>query len=435
MRWSRLWNHTYMLPALDTSKQFRSIKELEVLVKAISLAPLTESEPDWLEWKREAVLDDRRWQAQIAKCIAGFANRDPIVAKLWAGGCSYLVIGAEPGNVTGVTPIDNARLQDGIARFVRQAVRWSPQYIQHEGKHVLVITVEPPEYGDQIVSMLTAYQPNERGTSVCRRGDVFIRRQGRTDIADQDDYDMLVRRNASGPERASGISVEVANAVTAVSFACSSDDIATWCQRLESALLAPLRSRKQEGISAALSLSLDSRSPDDYRREVASYLAKMAPLVPSLARAMAVEDSAPNMQLLVINETEHNFTGVRVELAIEGDVWAFRSAKDALPDLPKRPRKWGSRLELSMPTFPEIQTPNLYGPDIDNSGSTSIEFHDVDLRPSDREELDPIYLVCDAELAGATLTANWTATSSSASGVARGEFPIKVSSEVISLCI
>ena len=103
-----------MLPALDTSKQFRSIKELEVLVKAISLAPLTESEPDWLEWKREAVLDDRRWQAQIAKCIAGFANRDPIVAKLWAGGCSYLVIGAEPGNVTGVTPIDNARLQDGI---------------------------------------------------------------------------------------------------------------------------------------------------------------------------------------------------------------------------------------------------------------------------------------------------------------------------------
>ena len=162
-------------------------------------------------------------------------------------------------------------------------------------------------------------------------------------IADQDDYDMLVRRNAGGPERASGISVEVANTVTAVSFACSSDDIATWCQRLESALLAPLRSRKQEGISAALSLSLDSRSPDDYRREVASYLAKMAPLVPSLARAMAVEDSAPNMQLLVINETEHNFTGVRVELAIEGDVWAFRSVEDALPDLPKRPRKWGSK--------------------------------------------------------------------------------------------
>ena len=423
-----------MLPALDTSKQFRSIKELEVLVKAISLAPSTESEPDWLEWKSEADLTNRRWQAQIAKCIAGFANRDPIVAKRWAGGCSYLVIGAEPGNVTGVTTIDNARLQDGIVRFVRQAVRWSPQYIQHGGKHVLVITVEPPEYGDQIVAIRTSYQPNA-GASICRKGDVFIRRHGKTELAEQDDYDMLVQRFASGPERASGIGVKVADTVTAASFACSSDDIAAWCQRLESALLAPLESRKQERISAALSLSIDSRSPDDYRREVASYLAKMAPLVPYLARAMAVEDSAPNMQLLVINETEHNFTGVRVEVSIEADVWAFRSAKDALPDLPRRPREWGTTPGISVPTLPVVQTPDLFGPDIDNSGSTSIGFHDVDLRPSARDELDPIFLVAGAELAGATLTAKWTATSSSASGVARGEFPIKVSSEVISLRI
>ena len=97
-----------MALTLDTSKQFRSITELTELVRAISSAPLSESEPDWLEWKREADLKDRRWHALIAKCIVGFANRDPIVAKLWAGGCSYMVVGAEPGNVNGVTPIDNA---------------------------------------------------------------------------------------------------------------------------------------------------------------------------------------------------------------------------------------------------------------------------------------------------------------------------------------
>ena len=50
-------------------------------------------------------------------------------------------------------------------------------------------------------------------------------------------------------------------------------------------------------------------------------------------------------------------------------------------------------------------------------------------------ELDPVYLVCDVKLAGAMLTAQWTATSSSANGVARGEFPIKVSSEIFSLTI
>ena len=423
---------------LDTSKQFRSIKELEVLVKAISLAPLTESEPDWLEWKREAVLDDRRWQAQIAKCIAGFANRDPIVAKLWAGGCSYLVIGAEPGNVTGVTPIDNARLQAGISRFVRQEVRWNPQYIQHGEKQVLAITVEPPQYGDQIVAMLTDYQSDRRNFSVCRKGDVFIRRHGRTDRAGQDDYGMLVQRFASGKMHATGISIKVLGSVSALSVRSTPEDIAAWCEYHESTLLALLKSRKQNETLAgfaAFSLSLESRSPDDYRREVASYLGEMRPLLPSVARAMAIDDRVPSMQLQVINETEHNFTDVRVEVAIEADVRAYRSVEDALPDLPKRPREWASRQGLFVPTLPVVQTPDLFGPDIDNSGSTSIGFHDVDLRPSATDELDPIFLVAGAELAGATLTAKWTATSSSASGVARGEFPIKVSSEVNSLSI
>ena len=50
-------------------------------------------------------------------------------------------------------------------------------------------------------------------------------------------------------------------------------------------------------------------------------------------------------------------------------------------------------------------------------------------------ELDPIHLFCDVKLAGAMLTAKWTATSSSASGVARGEFPVKVSSKIFSLTI
>ena len=426
-----------MLPALDTSKQFRSIKELEVLVKAISLAPSTESEPDWLEWKREADLTDRCWQAQIAKCIAGLANRDPTTAKQWAGGCSYLVIGVEPGNSSGVISIDNAKLQDGISRFLRPAVRWSPQYIQHRENEVLVITVEPPEFGDHIAAVLADYQDNS-GTNICRKGDVFIRRHGKTDRAGQDDYNMLAQRFAGGETHVSGISVHVLGTVTALSVECTPEDIAAWCEYHESKLLALLKLRKQKETLLGFpefTLSLESRSPDDYRREVASYLGEMRPLLPSVARAMAIDDRAPSMQLQVINETEHNFTDVRVEVAIEADVRAYRSVEDALPDLPKRPREWASRQGLFVPTLPVVQTPDLFGPDIDNSGSTSIGFHDVDLRPSARDELDPIFLVAGAELAGATLTAKWTATSSSASGVARGEFPIKVSSEVNSLSI
>ena len=90
-----------MALALDISRQLRSAKELSDLIEAISTADASESEPDWLEWKREADLSSRRWHALIGKFIVGFANRDPAVASRATGGCAYLVIGVEPGNLAG----------------------------------------------------------------------------------------------------------------------------------------------------------------------------------------------------------------------------------------------------------------------------------------------------------------------------------------------
>ena len=223
---------------LDTSRSFRSLDELTALVRAISRAPATESEPDWLEWKREADLSDRRWQAVIAKCIAGFANRDPAVAKRQADGCAYLVIGVEPGNLGGVSPVDNAMLHSGISRFLGPTVRWSPQYIEHVGKRVLIITVEAPAYGDRIVAMLVAYEPLQRGTSVCRKGDVFVRRHGSTDRATQEDYDALTRRFATGTEQSTGFRIEVMAPVTAVPVTCRPDEVLAWRQEEEQQLLA-----------------------------------------------------------------------------------------------------------------------------------------------------------------------------------------------------
>ena len=150
---------------------------------------------------------------------------------------------------------------------------------------------------------------------------------------------MLLRRFASGEERASGISVQALDTVTAVPVSCSTDDIATWRQRRESELLAPLGLSTRDGIGSARLVSSDNRSPDEYRRQVASYLAGLSSLLPSMARASALRDRDPSLQLVVVNETEHNFAGTRVEVAIEGDVWAHRSAEDAQPKMPRPPLK------------------------------------------------------------------------------------------------
>ena len=120
-----------------------------------------------------------------------------------------MVLGVEPGSVIGVSPIDNASLSAGIGRFLRNSVGWSPQYAPYEDKQILVITVEPPEFGDPIVAMLREFQTNEPRSREFNKGDVFIRRHGRNDRAEQEDFDMLVRRFASGPLSASGIGLQL----------------------------------------------------------------------------------------------------------------------------------------------------------------------------------------------------------------------------------
>ena len=140
------------------------------------------------------------------------------------------------------------------------------------------------------------------------------------------------RRFAASAEQASGINVQVLEPVTAVAAGCGPDDIMTWYERQERALIETVELGTHDGIGSTLWPSLENRSPDDYRRQVASYLDLMASLAPSITRALALVDRAPNMQLVVINETEHNFTGARVEVSIEGEVWAYRSAEDAQPE-------------------------------------------------------------------------------------------------------
>ena len=421
---------TSMALALDTSRQLRSLNELSQLIEAISKANISESEPNWLEWKREADLSHKRWHAVIGKFIIGFANRDPAVAKREAGGCAYLVLGVEPGNVLGVSPIDNAVLQARVSRYVRETVRWSPQYIEFGGKHVLVITVEPPQNGDLITAMLKSYP------DVCREGNVFIRRHGRTDLATQEDYDILLQRFATGAEQATGISVQPIGVATAISVACGPHEVAAWCQHERNVLLAPFRRRPLDGalfLSARLSTSFEGRSAEEYRSEVESYLAEVTPLLPDKARIDALLDRSPNFQLLLTNETERNFTAVRVEITIEGDIWAYQDEAKAQPDGPSAPRIWGtSPFFHYIPPMQAMPSTDMLGPYIENSGSTRIEFEDVDLRPMARVKLDSIHLVTDAPMAGATLTAKWTATSASANGIATGELPIKVSSEIVS---
>lgn len=121
-----------------------------------------------------AVLGRKETQVTIARHILGMANRRVADALRQAGGCGYIVIGAEPGSVTGVAETDPADLSQWIQVYLGSAgPSWSASYIPVTGASVLVVTVEPPAAGDRIRTLQREFQSYLAGA-------IFVRRQGRT---------------------------------------------------------------------------------------------------------------------------------------------------------------------------------------------------------------------------------------------------------------
>jgi hypothetical protein len=98
----------------DVSHPFRYPSELRRLVEAVRGAGGYD-ETRWIEWKRTLELTATAGIRHIAKQILGFANRDPQIAAMWAGGYAYLVIGASPDALEGVTQVDPEQLVSKVS--------------------------------------------------------------------------------------------------------------------------------------------------------------------------------------------------------------------------------------------------------------------------------------------------------------------------------
>src|ERR1700736_3306122 len=87
-------------------------------------------EADWIEWKSDLDLSTKKGCFPIARTTLGMANRIPAAASLVCEGLGYLVIGAEPGNLAGVTSVDPADLDQmlegavALGRAGPRKIRW-----------------------------------------------------------------------------------------------------------------------------------------------------------------------------------------------------------------------------------------------------------------------------------------------------------------------
>jgi hypothetical protein len=144
----------------------RTESELNDLISAIVKAD-PEDELDWIEWKREFDFSNKASQGTLARHVLGMANRRPEQAILRAGGCGYVVIGAEPGNRCGVSPVDPAILTKGIRPYLgSEGPVWSHTYVPDSVTSVLVITVEPPVLGARIFTLQPGHRFGRKGQGV-----------------------------------------------------------------------------------------------------------------------------------------------------------------------------------------------------------------------------------------------------------------------------
>ena len=446
---------------LDLTVQLRGNVSLERLVRFVA-AQAPQNEADWLEWKVGVDLRGPAGQLAVAKQVIGFANRDPDRATRNCGGCAYVVLGVEPGNLAGQESIDPADLVAGLGRYIGESgPAWSPQWVVVDGVEVLVITVEPPAKGDSIHVL------RKEGPSA-RAGTPYVRRPGRSDPASPDDMEMLQARLLDRITAARSLSVDVEVENAPLPWLDTSAEAAkTWLHALRSRSLASFDRQRRSAdtpteprsglvsppsgmseIAKAVSAAAlfkeepETRSADEFRSEVEAHLEDCKEVLPAIARSLFVEDRLAVLVLRLVNPSERNLPGVMLEVVISGEVSSFKDAPER-PPWPKQPRPWGpirrpllegigeldqyrdpSR-SMAHPALPSA-IPSIGRPrpsfNSNNHGSTTIRYDPIDIRPGYAVRLVGVPLL--VEEAGTSLIAQWHATSTGWDGVASGDLSI-----------
>lgn len=450
---------------IPTDRAFRSRHELCALIRAIRDAPSSEMEQPWIEWKAAEKLLASSCLGEIARHVIGFANRSPEEAARIAEGCAYLLIGAEPGHLASVEVIDIAQLDQGLELYLgTDGPQWGPDYVEVDGNTVLVVTVEAPRRGDRIHTLRKEYQQGDEDKSKekpkkksCPAGTVFVRKNGRTvhppDPATMNMLqDRLLDRNV---QVELDVSWSPGSATAIVALDAGPDTLYRWLDRERRRLLAPVEAEEDlrdknrwveqfiPGIAGIRTGSIlgtgDRRSPEEYRDEVDKYLVQAEIQLPARARALAVEQVAPTLEVWVTNGTDHNFQDVQVEIIFMGPVAGYVDQREIWKDVdfPTAPNIYGTETSFeSMINYVGLRRPSESALDRgwanNTPGRCRIQFQPINLRPRYSVRLPSFRLLAEPEAAGTTLTGVWYATSTSADGVKEGQLSVLVDPTVVS---
>lgn len=460
-----------MALAIDTTRALRGMNDLRRLVEAI-VAGTEHDEADWLEWKSVLDLSAKEGCFAIARTVLGLANRPPERANLMCEGLGYLVVGAEPGSLLGITSVDPATTSQLIEPYLGGAdgPRWTPTSVDVGGKTVLVVTVEAPNPGDRIFTLR-----REHGKSL--NGAVFVRKHGRTVPADAADMDALQRR-LTAVGNAGGVALEV-NLVGDVPLSwfdasgCP-EAVRLWVAEYRDALVAQARTLERSrsapkptptfkepgsaGLPGAVSAALAARQQAMYQtlrlsgsmlgeeddRTLEQYIGQVDQWHDKMVKAAS--DSVPALyagqgygvtELEVINRGSRFLPNVAVEVTFEFAPAVALTEKPKAMVLPRPPRRYGDRKPspmldivrggVSVPMASVLRDfPRPALRTWVRKGSVVIGFSIGDLRQLATDTSDPVHLLLGARPVDGIFRGTWTASIRDVDGLIYGELEVPV---------
>lgn len=429
------------------------------LLSAISESDGTD-ETMWVEHKAGLDPSTKNGGAALAKAIVAFGNREVATAGRYLGGYGLIVVGMEPGSTPGITQIDPAQLQDSVDRFIAApAPGWDSSHHTFQDKTVLVVTVDPPREGDPIFVVGKAGGDPKAGESI-RDGAIYVRRPGKSEIATSADIRRLEARRDAGLAVKHELDISVGVASTAYAIPWIEGHDANWVDRYvefeKTKMLEALEPAPRSAASGVLGAvrayqrqidvlgtrQEETRTKDEFRAEVEAWAVEAKKGLPGYLDDLRHHHASP-LAVSVVNNTERNYSQLRIEIHIDGPIRAYDSHLDeprSIDDLSgHRPRAWGPytrsrfsnvtalqlrresggfRLPIPRPiTVPTVKTTG--------NGKTVITYPEFDLRPRYRATLDEVFLIADHRFAGMA-TARWIATAVNVDVLAEGSFPIQI---------
>lgn len=426
-----MWLYARMRPMaeaqpLDLAQRLRRPSERLALVEYVARS-LTLQENEHLEWKSGYDLGRRPDAGKVAKQLIGFANRDPVRAQRLTGGYAYVLLGVEPGAVTGVPVWDSADIESWLSRFVSPELMYDVHYVAAEDKNVLVLEVDPPRQGDTIFCLQAS---TGDGGSSLPEGTIYVRRGGKTEVAGASDIAMLTARTTSGTTEAElnlDLVVSANQLSTLDSGLLMPPTCERWTQRARASLLDGVPSNSSSPFPL-LAPGGESRSPAEVREQVKNYLQKIARNWPEFALSRHILEARPSLTLSVANRTDENFENVAIELTVPLPARYVGLSADSVAEelsVTEPPRKWGDYV------IPKIN-PAIFGTSVEpevsvaGDGAAKIRFPPIHVYPQTIHPLEPLTLALAPEWEASDLNVEWRATAANTRGLISGEFSVAI---------